>query len=50
MHAISIATQGIIFLGTPHKSDGKFSVGQIAAMAVHAGSPDLDAEVLEVIK
>jgi len=50
MHAISIATQGIIFLGTPHKSDGKLSVGQIVAMAVRAGSPDLDAEVLEVIK
>jgi len=50
MHAISIATQGIIFLGTPHKNDGKFSVGQITAMAVRAGSPDLNDEVVEVIK
>jgi hypothetical protein len=50
MHAISIATQGIIFLGTPHKNDGKFSVGQITAMAVRAGSPDLDDEVVEAIK
>ena len=50
MHAISIATQGIIFLGTPHKNDGKLSIGQITAMAVRAGSPDLDDKVEEVIK
>jgi hypothetical protein len=50
MHAISIATQGIIFLGTPHRSDGRFSVGQIVAMAVRAGSPDLDDEIVEVIR
>ena len=50
MHAISIATQGIIFLGTPHRSDGKFSVGEIIAMAVRTESPDLDTEVVEAIK
>ena len=49
MHTISIATQGIIFLGTPHRNDKKFSVGQIAAMAVRAVSPNLDNEVVEVI-
>ena len=50
MHAISVATQGIIFLGTPHKNDGKFSIGQITAMAVRARCPDLDDKVVDVIK
>jgi hypothetical protein len=50
MHSISSATQGILFLGTPHQRDGNFSVGQIMAMAVRAERPDLDDEVVEVIK
>ena len=50
MHAISVATQGIIFLGTPHKKDGKLSIGQITAKAVRARCPDLDDKMVEVIK
>ena len=50
LHAISVATQGIVFLGTPHRNDRQFSIGLVTAMAVRAESLDLNNEVLDVIK
>jgi hypothetical protein len=49
MHGISIATQGIIFFGTPHRRDRRSSVGVITAKAVRSGFPSITGDVVKAI-
>jgi 2-polyprenyl-3-methyl-5-hydroxy-6-metoxy-1,4-benzoquinol methylase len=49
MRAISMETRGILFFGTPHRSDGSSSVGKITAQSVRAVFPDLIPSVAKAI-